>query len=98
MSKKRQYTNEFKREVLELVEVGDRTVGQIARDLDMNANVIYKWRQRYRIDAENDELHLSEASETEAELKRLRRELARVKQEREILKKALKIFSQETDK
>lgn len=72
------------------MEARNRTVGQIARDLGMNASVIYKWRQRYRIDAENNELHLSETSETEAELKRLQRELVLVRQKRDILKKRSK--------
>lgn len=52
-----------------------------------------KWMQRYLIDKDHADLQRSENSEAEAEIRRLKRELETVQQERDILKKALQVFS-----
>jgi transposase len=87
----KQYSDEFKREVLAMVAEGDRSVAQLERDLDITAGLIYKWQQRYRVQGET--LQPSEERAEQAELRRLKRELEIVKQERDILKKAIKVFS-----
>jgi transposase len=95
MARYKRYTTEFKREVLEMVASGERSVAQVERDLGITPGLIYKWRQRYRIDTASNGVLPSEEREAAAELRRLRRELEVVKQERDILKKAIQIFSQD---
>jgi transposase len=87
----RKYSDEFKQEVLGMVAEGDRSVAQLERDLDITPGLVYKWQQRYQVQGE--ELKPSEERAEQAELRRLRRELQIVKQERDILKKAIQVFS-----
>jgi transposase len=87
----RKYSVEFKREVLGMVAEGNRSVAQLERDLGITPGLIHKWQQRYRV--EGDTLQPSEARAEQMELQRLRRELEVVKQERDILKKAIQVFS-----
>ena len=95
MKKNRSYAEEFKREVLEMAASPEVSVGQLARDLGIAPSLIYKWRERYRLDESSGELKPSPEREAEAEIRRLQRELAVVKQERDILKKAIQVFSRE---
>ena len=71
------------------------TVAQVERDLGITPGLIYKWRQRYRVDENSDELKPSAERESEAEIRRLQRELAIAREERDILKKAIQVFSQD---
>lgn len=87
----KKYSDEFKRDVLEMVAEGSRSVAQLERDLDITPGLIYKWQQRYRVT--DDTLQPSAERAEQAELRRLRRELEIVKQERDILKKAIQVFS-----
>jgi transposase len=87
----RKYTEEFKREVLTMVADGSRSVAQLERELDITPGLIYKWQQRYRV--QENTLQPSAERAEQAELRRLKRELEIVKQERDILKKAIQVFS-----
>ena len=89
------YTEEFKREALKLAANADMSVAQVERDLGITTGLIYKWRERYRVDATNDELKPSAEREAEAEIRRLKRELAIAREERDILKKAIQVFSKD---
>jgi len=89
----KKYTEEFKREVLAMVAEGQRSVAQLERELGITSGLIYKWQQRYRI--KDEVLQPSEERAEQAELRRLRRELEIVRQERDILKKAIQVFSRE---
>ena len=87
---RRRFSEEFKREAVRLAYGStDRTVVEVARELDVRAELIRRWRVKF----ERQESLGSEPDPAQ-EIKRLRRELGRVKQEREILKKALAIFSE----
>lgn len=92
--KRKKYTDEFKREAVRLMETrGERTVGDVASSLGVAENLLHSWRKKY---ADVSEQVRRERGETpEEELKRLRRENARLKQEREILKKAAAFFAKE---
>jgi transposase len=92
---KRQYTGEFKREVLAMAAKGEKSISELERDLGITPGLVYKWRRRYRIDEKGEELAPSEEREAAAEIRRLKRELEVVRQERDILKKAIQIFSQD---
>jgi transposase len=90
------YTREFKLEAVRLSESSEKTVAQIARDLGVPERVLYRWRHELREqqnDAEQAFPGKGHQSELEEENRRLRRELDLLKQEREILKKAVGIFS-----
>lgn len=87
----KKYSDEFKRDVLAMAAEGTRSVAQIERDLDITTGLVYKWQQRYRVNGET--LQASEDRAEQAELRRLRREMEVVKQERDILKKAIQVFS-----
>lgn len=89
--KKRQFTNEFKSEAVRLAEKGDVPVAQVARDLGLHDTVLRRWMQQYGKRADGTRM----TPEEREELIRLRREVRRVTEERDILKKAVSIFSKE---
>jgi transposase len=95
MGKQRQYTDEFKREVLAMVERGDKGIAQLERDLGITPGLIYKWRERYRLDEADATLLPSSERELAAEVRRLKRELQIAQEERDILKKAIQVFSKD---
>lgn len=92
-SGRRTYTREFKLEAVRLVVEGGRPVAEVARNLGVHENLIYKWKRLYQEDPEESFPGKGRLKPTEDEFRRLQRELASVKEEREILKKALAIFS-----
>ena len=97
MSKRRyrMYSDEFKRNALELAETSDKSDAQIERDLGMSAGLLSQWRKRYKVSEESNGLELNEVEQLKAELKRLKRENEVLTQERDILKKAVTIFSKD---
>jgi transposase len=98
--KYREYSKEFKLEALELFKRGDKSSGQIERELGITPGLLLKWRDRYKIVEKaggSSQIEPSDMESAKAEIRRLRRELANVEEEREILKKALNIFSRKSD-
>jgi transposase len=95
MNKRKTYTEEFKRDVLEMASQPEVSIAQLERDLGITKGLIYKWRERYRVDEESGGLKPSEERAAAAEIRRLQRELAVARQERDILKKAIQVFSQD---
>jgi len=100
--KNSKYTKEFKDSTIQLVINSDKSAMQIAKDLDINDKTLYSWLREYKkvnnIDTDDRRtIQKTSTKETlEEENKRLRKELAIVKQEREILKKATAYFAKET--
>jgi len=93
MTERRTYTAEFKREAVALSDSTDKTVAQIARELGIRVKLLYRWRsERAELAKEAYPGH-GKRPALEAENAQLRREVSRLEQEREILKKALSIFS-----
>ena len=96
----RKYSQEFKLEALELLRRGDKSAGQIERELGITPGLLVKWRVRYQIVAQEGQpaqIGPSDMEAARAEIRRLQRELANVQEEREILKKALNIFSRKSE-
>jgi transposase len=94
--KYRTYPKEFKLEALEMLKRSDKSAGQIERELGITPGLLVKWRARYQVlqqGKQEVQLGPSDLEGAKAEIRRLRRELAVVEEEREILKKALNIFS-----
>ena len=96
----RKYTEEFKKEALELLKSSGETSRQIERDLGITPGLLVKWRDRYQViskEAEQAHLELSDMEAAKREIKRLQRRLAEVEEEREILKKTINIFSRKSE-
>lgn len=89
---RRQYAEAFKRETVQLIESSGKPVAQLAHELGINANVLYRWRREFGQVASRNGHSLAEL---EAEVKHLRRENAILRQEREVLKKAINIVGQQ---
>lgn len=93
--KYRTYSKEFKLEALGLLESSGKSASQLERELGITTGLLPKWKQRYKVDKTQHSLEPSDLAAAQAELRRVRRELAIVSQERDILKKAIAIFSKE---
>jgi transposase len=97
MSEKRsrnQYSDEYKSEAVRLVNDSGKPVAQIARQLGVNANVLHRWA-REDGEAQRAGKTRSSVKAEQEELMRLRRELARVTQERDFLRRAAAFFAKE---
>jgi len=92
----RTYTDEFKREALELLNSSEKSASLIERELGITAGMLLKWRDRYQMIAQDNQASKLVPSDLEAakrEIQRLQRELTEIAEEREILKKVVNIFS-----
>jgi len=93
------YTKEFKLEAVRLMTESDRPSSEIAMELGIRRNQLYKWKEQ--LEATGEASFASgrgrPKKEDENELSRVKRELARVKEENEILKKAAVFFAKELD-
>ena len=93
--KRRAFTPEFKADAVRLAKAGDRTIAQVAKDLDLTETALREWVRRAEIDAGKGPPGALTSAERE-ELVRLRRENKRLEMEREILKKAAAFFAKES--
>jgi transposase-like protein len=93
---RRSFNPEFKAEAVRLCKVGDRSIKQVAKDLDLTETALRDWVKRADIDAGKGPPEALTTAERE-ELGRLRRELKRVTMEREILKAAATFFAKESE-
>ena len=91
--KRRRYDREFKREAVKLVIEEGRAVAGVARNLGIHENLLHKWKKQYEEDPQYAFPGKWRLKEPDEEMRRLRKELADVREERDILKKALAIFS-----
>jgi transposase len=95
MAERRRFTPEFKRHAVQLLNAGQRPAAEIARELGIPRNRLYKWQKE--IAAHGGAFPGSgRQAEPAAELTRLTHELARVTEERDILKKAARYFARES--
>ena len=87
------YPAEFKERAVKLAVESEQPIAQTARDLGVNENTLHTWIGKYhRVERQEKEVHDEHLYE---ELKRLRKENARLKEERDILKKAAAYFAQQ---
>jgi len=91
--KKRVYSAEFKRDTIDLWQNSDRSARQIEEELGLTPGILYKWKQRLREDGIEAFPGQGKLKASDEHVRRLERELAIVKQERDILKKTVAIFS-----
>jgi len=91
MGKRRKFTNEFKLEAVKLVESSGLPMAQVARDLGVGETALNRWVKQFGQRPDGTRV----TPDDREELIRLRRENSQLKTERDILKKALGIFSKE---
>jgi transposase len=94
--KNRKYTREFKIEAVRLCEEDERPVAEVARRLGIPANNLYKWRTQFGADGEEAFPGKGKLNSRDEELRRLSRENMRLREERDILKKAVIFFGNES--
>ena len=87
----KKYDNDFKIMIVELLKSG-RTAKELSSEYTINSGVIRRWKREYEAKS-GDFSKKREVSSEELELKALNKELREVKMERDILKKAVSIFS-----
>ncbi len=90
-TKRRSYTEAFKREAVALVTEQGYKISEAARSLDIGANLLRRWRRQFEEEASGARLSMDEREE----LKRLRKEVRSLRLEKEILKKASQYFAKE---
>ena len=92
MGVRRSFTPEFKAEVVALARRGDRSIGEICRDMDLVESAVRRWIARADVDeGRRDGMTSTEREEIAA----LRRRVRVLEEEREILKKAARFFAAE---
>lgn len=94
MEKKQQrrvFDQQFKQDAVDLVVKNGRSVASVARDLGIDQTTLHLWKKTLAPDTNAN--GSSDAANESAELRRLRRALATAEEERDILKKALAVFS-----
>jgi transposase len=90
--RRRAFTDSFKAEVVELCRKGERSVAEVARELDLSETAVRRWVHQAEIDAgQRSGLTSSEHEE----LVRLRKEVRMLREERDILKRATAFFARE---
>jgi transposase len=91
---RRSFTPEFKAEIVELCQRGDRSVGQVAKDFDLTETAVREWLKQAERDAGTGDGGLTTSEKDE--LAQLRRENRRLREDVEILKRATAFFVKET--
>lgn len=89
--KRRKYSQEYQQDVLNMLKTGEKKVSELSKELGISEQVIYRWYKKARPKSLEEE----KVSEQEKELRELRARLADVTEERDILKKAVSIFSKQ---
>jgi len=92
--KPKTYTAEFRASAVKLANESDQSVAQVAKDLGINVNTLHTWIAKYSKTkkagkSERTDEHLYD------ELKRLKKEVARLTEERDLLKKAAAYFAKD---
>lgn len=90
---RRRFKQEFKLEAVRMVVEGGHRVTEVVRDLGLRPDMLRRWQRELAEDQRQAFPGQGHLKPDEEEMRRLRRELDRVREERDILKKALAIFS-----
>ena len=89
---RRKFTDEFKAETVKLIRERGRTVGSVARELDLTETAVRNWVKQVEASGSAETLSPDE----QAELRRLRKENQELRMEKEILRKATAFFAKES--
>jgi transposase len=91
---RRSFTPQFKAEIVELCQRGDRSIGRVARDFDLTETAVREWVRQAERDAGTGDGGLSSAERQE--LAALRRENRQLREDLGVLKRATAFFAKET--
>ena len=91
MNTRRKYDKQFKIDAVELLKNSDKTIAEIAHDLGIRYDLLSRWNREFETD--NKQAFTGNGNPRDEDLAKLKKELANVQEERDILKKALAIFS-----
>ena len=93
IERRKTYTREFKLEVLHLADNTDKPIAHLERDLGLSVGTIHHWRRQVFVDGEEAFPGSGRVTGQAEVMRRLKRELEVTRQERDILKKAILVFS-----
>jgi transposase len=88
---RRRYSKGFQQDVLNMLKTGNKSVPELSKELGIAEQVIYRWNKKQKIKNPIEE----KIGDHEKELREIRSRLAEVTEERDILKKAVSIFSKQ---
>jgi len=91
--KKRRFTQEFKLEAVRLAQSSGQSLAKVERDLGLSVGLLGRWVREFETEGQEAFLQQRSAGQ-QARIRELERRLAAVEEERDILKKAVAIFSQ----
>jgi transposase len=91
---RRRFSHEFKAETVKLIRDSDKSIGAICQELDLSVTAVRRWVKQLDIDEGKGPAGALTTDELE-ELRRLRKEVRVLRQEREILKEATAFFAKE---
>ena len=95
---KRSFSREYKVEAVRMLESQHRPASEIARELGISPNLLYKWKREFRDSPEEAFPGKGRLTEAEEQLRRLRRELEDARQENSFLKKTAAYFASQRDR
>lgn len=94
--RRRHFTRAFKVNAVQLVTEQGMPVGKVAQELDIHPNLLHLWRRRMLAEGDKAFVGRGRAKPQNAEIRQLRKALEKVREERDILKKALAVFSKQS--
>ena len=93
MGNRRRFSREFKVEAVRMIAESGHSLAQVSRDLGVRPDMLRRWRRKLTEEGAGAFPGAGKLPPADEELRRLRRELSEVREERDILKKAVAIFS-----
>ena len=94
MSHRKRYSKEYKREAVQLACEPGVSLSQVSRELGLNTNMLSRWKRE--LESEGDQAFRGQGHAKDEEMMHLKRELARVKKERDFLREAAAYFAKES--
>jgi transposase len=92
---RKQYEREFKLNAVRMTTERGRRLSEVARDLCINENMLWRWKKELSKEPEQAFPGKGHLQDKDEEIRQLRKELADVREERDILKKVVTIFSKQ---
>jgi len=92
-TERRKFDREFKQRAVRLILDGGRPSEIVARELGINSSMLHRWKREYLRDHDNSFPGKGHMSDADEELRRLKKENTELKEERDILKKAVAFFA-----
>ena len=92
LKSRRKYSKEFREDVVNMLKTGNKNVPTLSNELGICEQVIYRWNKKSN---SSSGIESEKVSDQEKELRELRAKLADITEERDILKKAVSIFSKQ---